>query len=212
MLLGFWQLNRASQKATLIADFALRQTTAPLNAHDLTTQSAPTTLRYRPVAFQGATLNAFPILLENVFQNNQLGYRWYHLVSLNDKQVILTEGDWVLSGPSRDVLPPKPADLKTRFVTGYLEQPYRNPFMRKAIESDKITWPLRMQTLDLTLLSQLIGKEVYPMIIVSKTPTAKNFPVPPERHRAYATQWFGLAGACFIVSLCVYRSHREKKR
>lgn len=210
--LGVWQLHRANDKAALIQSIENQQLKPPLDRADLLGHPDPAKLRYLPVAWQGKPLNAFPILLENCFKGKKLGYQWYTLVSLSDDEVLLVQREWAPRGNSRQELPPTPEDLSEMPIAGTLDFPYRNPFIGAAIESDDIHWPLRMQTLDIEVISQLVQKAVYPMIVIDKITPSTHIPIPPERHRAYAVQWFGLALGCLIVAACVLRSQHKSKR
>lgn len=211
--LGFWQLHRAEVKADLIESHQRLQDQKPLNATEILQAADPVKLRYYPVKLQGTALNDYPILRDNVIVDGHVGYRLYTPVLLDSSHVILVEREWIPQGPSRAHYRQKFSDLNAKYIEGYLDFAYRNRFVTSALESKTapITWPLRIQTLDVTLLSQLIGKEVYPMLITPRIASSKTFPISPERHRGYAFQWFGLATALVIVTMVVYRTHRTSK-
>ena len=79
------------------------------------------------------------------------------------------------------------------------------------------TWPLRVQQIELDKFSQLISKKLLPFVVYLD----KNDPVgfkknwqpivmPPEKHRAYAFQWFSLAVAW--LSLMVWAAIKMNRK
>ena len=89
----------------------------------------PAKLRYYPVKLQGIALNHQSILLDNVIQNGQAGYRLYTPVMLDASHVILVERQWLPVGKSRAQLPENIPDLNAKYIEGYLDFAYRNRFI-----------------------------------------------------------------------------------
>lgn len=211
--LGCWQLSRAAHKRALIETYQRLQDQPPLNAEQILQATDLAKLRYYPVKLQGVALNNRPILLDNAIENGQVGYRLYVPVMLNDTHVILVERDFIPLGPTRARLPENIPVLSSKVIEGVLDFAYRNRFVGSVLEpgSDLQSGPIRVQTLDTTLLSQLIGKEVYPMLIIPRVASGKAFPISPQRHNGYAVQWFGLALVLVIISLVVYRKQSQTR-
>ena len=76
---------------------------------------------------------------------------------------------------------------------------------------DKVSWPLRVQQIELDKFSSIINQKLLPFVVyLDKTEIIgfdKNWQpivMPPEKHRAYAFQWFSLAIAWLL--LMVYAS------
>ena len=74
----------------------------------------------------------------------------------------------------------------------------------------QITWPLRVQQIELEKFSKLIGIQLLPFVIYLDTNEAlgyeKNWQpivMPPEKHRAYAFQWLALSIAWLILMISV---------
>ena len=75
----------------------------------------------------------------------------------------------------------------------------------------KNEWPLRVQQIELDKFSTLISRQLLPFVVyLDKTESVgyeKNWQpivMPPEKHRAYAFQWFSLAIAW--MSLMIWAS------
>ncbi|MBS0288846.1 MAG: SURF1 family protein [Proteobacteria bacterium] len=206
--LGFWQLSRAKYKENLayLQQKGAINETKPSNAF---ITSLPESMRYQRVILKGHFINEFTILLDNKLNKGQIGY--HVVVPFQDNsmdKVILIDRGWVALGKSRQVLPSiKPIEGEVS-IEGYWDFAYRNPFIKQALETDPIRWPLRMQDLDTNLLQKLTAKSVHKMLVKLDKESAYGFEIlPPQtpmtsaRHKAYAFQWFSLAAALFILSL-----------
>ena len=78
------------------------------------------------------------------------------------------------------------------------------------------SWPLRVQQIELDKFSPLITKKLLPFVVyLDKTEAIgykKNWQaivMPPEKHRAYAFQWFSLALAW--ISLMIWAAIKMSK-
>lgn len=197
--LGFWQLSRAQQKQQILASHAHMAKHSPLSATEVMSSQPK---RFAPVAFKATFDNDHIVLLDNQTNNGQAGYQVFIPAFLNDQTLILVERGWVPVGASRALLPSINPVIGEVTIEGYLDNAYRNPFILKSHEN--LQWPLRMQQLDLALLSQYLQKNIYPML-VTKTP--KTTGMTPARHQGYALQWFSLA----ITLLCCYLYFLHKR-
>lgn len=212
--LGFWQLSRAEQKETLLQDFAYGEAQSALSTNELLAQPSPTSLRYYSVKLQGYFDNDKSILLDNKINNGQVGYHVITPLVMNDKTVILINRGWIPIGHTRAILPTIHPIMGDVTIEGYLDFAYRNPFIKQALETHSIEWPLRMQGLDLNLLQQLIGKNVYTMLVILHKDSPYAFIPPqkpgtwmtPSKHRGYAVQWFSLAATLLAYTIfCLIR-------
>jgi len=82
------------------------------------------------------------------------------------------------------------------------------------------SWPIRIQQIEIDKFSTLINRPLLPFVIMlDKDQTIgyeKNWQpivMPPEKHRAYAFQWFSLASAWLILMICasVYWARYDDK-
>lgn len=209
--LGFWQLSRAEQKKEWAQQKQVSLQQAPISSQALLSldQPLPTSHRYAPLRLKGMFMNAYPILLDNKIYKGKAGYEVYLPFLLDNNTVILVNRGWIPPAAHRSQLPMIEETISGEVtIEGYADFAYGNRFISSALEIESISWPLRMQRLDNTLLSTLIGKAVYPMLVVLSPSSPYAFAVstpqqssgiPPERHQGYAFQWFGLA-----ITLCVF--------
>lgn len=219
--LGFWQLDRARQKATLQARFeaSIDLPYAPLATVDPTRPES----RYRRVIAQGRYDSGQQILLDNQIQNGQPGYQVFTPLRLDaQEQAILVERGWVPLGVSRQVLPEIAVTAAPVSVTGRISQP-PNPGLRLMEPAvDARHWPRVAQYIDYAQLSSVLGYPLAPAVILLDPEAAHGYrrewqprfdEFGPERHRAYAVQWFSLAAALAIIYIGVNtRRHPGKAR
>lgn len=206
--LGVWQLMRKEQKVALIQQAASVSTQ---NALDKTTlANTAQAERYAMVQLKGTFLNQYSILLDNKIKNGQVGYHLITPVALSDTKWLLVDRGFIPAGPKRVDLPKIPSVLGEVTIEGYLDFSYRNPFISNALETEKIQWPLRMQYLDLPLLSQIWHKEIFPMLVIlDSKPTQITYEISPAKHQGYAIQWFGLSLTLFFFYLFSHLRREE---
>jgi surfeit locus 1 family protein len=206
--LGFWQLSRAQEKKQLLSQWTQTQDLKPLSLENMPTPlNEQADLRFRSVLTSAQLLNEYTILLDNKIKNGQVGYHVIIPARLKNNQIILINRGWIPLGPSRQIIPTITPILGEISIEGYLDFAYRNPFIRYATEVNTLTWPLRMQWLDMALLSAALDTSIYPMLIVLHESSPYAFLAPqqqkewlnPERHQGYAVQWFSLAVTLFVL-------------
>ncbi|MBN9286559.1 MAG: hypothetical protein BGO43_06245 [Gammaproteobacteria bacterium 39-13] len=216
--LGCWQLSRAAQKQALLSQASEARTQQPLSVHALLTEANPSTLRYYPIKLSGTFFNDQTILLDNKVNNGEVGYHVLVPFLLNEHTLILVNRGWIPQGRSRAILPSISPIKGETTIEGYLDFAYRNPLIKSAIESNIIQWPLRMQQLDMGLLKDTLGKNIYPMLVTLNNESSFAFSSPkapvvwmsPERHQGYAVQWFSLAATLFGFYLFTQFRQRAK--
>ncbi len=211
VVLGFWQLQRASEKAELSATWEARQQQAPVPVVGLW-DAFPAELAYRSVSMRGHFLEHEYFLLDNRILGGRFGYEVIGIVKLyaTDKLVMVNRG-WIAGDPARLELPrvlPVPGQVAlagTVYVAPgapYLlvEQQLQPgwPKVLQAIEMDKLS----------TALAELDAGAVFPYTVrlAQGQPGALEIDwqvvnVSPEKHRAYAVQWFTMAAVLFIFYL-----------
>lgn len=200
--LGFWQLDRMHQKQQRLASIAQKSQQGALNLDAL--QSTHGDLRDIPVSFNGTPEGEHILLLDNQVSKGQVGFDVVLPVSTNAGWVLVNFG-WVSANRYRDNLPSIDIASQVQVFTGVVAVPARNPLITETAQPSG-QFPLVVQQLDPAVISQLIGKSLAPFIVQLTAPQDERFvrnwqPVvmPPEKHLAYAIQWFGLAIAALIV-------------
>jgi surfeit locus 1 family protein len=213
--LGFWQLSRAQQKEELLITFENNASQVAMSAEELLqTTLSPQTLRYFGVKLHGHFLNDKNILLDNKTNDGQIGYHVLTPFALDSQTIILVNRGFIPIGRTRASLPSISPILGEVTIEGYLDFAYRNPFIKRSLETHSIEWPLRIQALDLNLLQDLIGKKLYTMLVILHNDSTYGFIPPkqpkawmtPSKHRGYAVQWFLLAATLLAYTgYCLIR-------
>lgn len=210
--LGMWQLNRAREKEALLKSFAERSAHQPLSAQDL---KNPSDYRYYRAELTGKFDNKHLFFLDNKTHAGKIGYEIYSLFIANElAQPILIDRGFTPILTSREVLPPIPPIKDTVTITGMLNLPPKLVTLGKINDSPVITWPLRIEYVHLNEMAALTNNPSffpYVLTIDAKSPyafatEAALFPMPPERHRGYAVQWFALALTLLILSVVLNRT------
>ncbi|GAA4894765.1 SURF1 family protein [Ferrimonas pelagia] len=210
--LGVWQLERAEFKRDWMAQLEARgeQPLAwPLGTVELA--------GYR-LSVSGHWLPERALLLDNQTLDGQVGYRWLVPIEIEPAQPwLLVDLGFVPAPVRRNELPALPELPPFSHVSGRLYQPGVNRLAAQLLpESGAVT---RIQALEWPALSTLWQHEVVPALLWLKQPSELGFARPwrpinlaPEKHQAYALQWFSLAVACVLISLTLAWRGRLHRR
>lgn len=199
--LGFWQLDRAKEKKQILAqqEQALEVATINLNQYEIPSID---TVRYQKATLTGRYDSAHQFLLDNQIVNGKNGYFVLTPVFLDGQsRAVLVNRGWVSLGSDRNKLPE--VDIKTLHINiaGRFNQFPSVGIKLRGAEIPTETWPSVVQVIDSEVLSQKLGYELVDYQIELDPTAAEGYtrewkmstPIPPEKHRAYAVQWFGLA-------------------
>jgi surfeit locus 1 family protein len=220
LALGFWQLERARQKALIQEDFKTRATlpTVPITTVDLTDAAS----RFREVIAKGRYDARHQILLDNQVQNGRPGFHVLTPLQVPGlAKAILVNRCWVPLGESRQQLPDIALNEngKEVAISGRLGQP-ANPGLRlSAPVTDEPDWPRVVQYVDYSQLSAELGYPLAPAVILLDPRSENGYRrewqlqmtrFGPQRHQGYAVQWFSLAATLMVIYLVV-NTQRSKK-
>lgn len=209
--LGLWQLDRAAEKVEAQTALVIESS---LNAAPI--ESIPTghlhranpELQNRHVSMKGEFVNERSILLLAEFFQGMIGFGVVTPFRLESNgQLILVNRGWTTG-----ILPPDtPPNLRP--VSGPMEitgQIYVPPENARVLASqiDASVWPLRMRSLEIDVLTDIIGEPLFPFeirlteeqdgVLVRHWP-AVNADV--NQNLSYAVQWFSFALLVLFVSL-----------
>jgi len=206
--LGFWQLDRASEKRALLAEFAqgrdgtIIQIEADLHTFD--------NLQYQRAGVTGHYDTAHQFLRDNRTYNGKAGYHVLTPFMLRDSgTAILVNRGWIPIRRGREYLPDTPVGSESRNLTGLIKQPPGNAFM---LGEEKVRqgWPYRIQQIQTEQLAQELGYPLLPVVLLLDKNQQDGFvrdwhPLVfgPERNVGYAVQWFGLALALLVIYIVV---------
>ncbi|OUR60722.1 hypothetical protein A9Q74_12190 [Colwellia sp. 39_35_sub15_T18] len=208
--LGFWQGARALEKEQRL-----------LNIEKLTTQKAISLAQVVALANKNnvyADINDFPVFIAGEFDKNQvflldnqvskgrLGYRAYQVAVTGNYAVLVSLG-WVQGSISRQELPEVAALDGQHQFNGNVRLIEVGILLQEQ-EFAQVQWPLRVQQIELDKFSALIGHQLLPFVVYLDKNELLGFEknwqpivMPPEKHRAYAFQWFSLALAWLLLML-----------
>jgi surfeit locus 1 family protein len=205
--LGVWQLDRAAEKQALLDQIeAGEKTTRTLTA------DASTLQRYQAVTAQGRYDAAHQVLLDNMPSLQGFpGYRVLTPFELSSGGWVLVDRGWLPIGATRDVLPSISVADTERTIVGRLDEVPR-PGMRLGSAPEGSTWPRVMnypEHSDLErVLDRPLGKRIVRLDPAQPDGYERTFVMRPDfgpnRHIAYAVQWFALAVAMMVIYVLVH--------
>jgi len=213
--LGFWQSERAlekEQRQQRISELSQQQ--ALTLTQVLALRDLPDGINDLPIELDGEFVEDKVFLLDNQPDEGRLGYRVYQVMTTNDYAVLVNLG-WVQGSIDRNVLPAVTAMTGQHVITGHVRE-VEVGIQLQAQNLANPSWPLRVQQIELDKFSPLITKKLLPFVVyLDKTEAIgykKNWQaivMPPEKHRAYAFQWFSLALAW--ISLMIWAAIKMSK-
>ena len=208
--LGVWQLARAAEKTALFATIEARAKAPPVTLASLLDKADPAHYRVR---LHGHFDNAHNLLLDNRIVDGVAGYYLVTPFQSDDGHWLLVDRGWLPRGDNRAVLPqiaPIDGDVEV------IGRSYVYSARTLTLAEDDLSqahWPLRVQKIEMQAIGQLLGVELAPFEIrVTPGATLEAGPqlqrpwqdptasiMGPDRHRAYAVQWFALAVMALLV-------------
>lgn len=215
--LGFWQLSRAHQKQALLAEFQERTERTPATAADLTT---PGDWRFFRVSLEGQFDDAHTLLMDNKIVNGKVGYEVYTPFKPTQLETtFLVDRGFIPTGTDRAVLPAIPPTSRTASVMGMLNLPPAFFSYGAIREPGPLNWPLRLEYLHLPEIAKILNVQLFPYIlsIDPQSPNALDIQwqiltMGPEKHQAYAVQWFALSLTLLILSVALNRTAGKTSR
>lgn len=210
--LGFWQIDRAEQKQQLIQSWSEQQVQTRLP--ELSEFSSD---QYMNLDLQGYFDRQHYFLLENRFRDGNLGFEVVVPFSTVFGERVLVNLGWIKAENNRSEKPMVTIPQSQISIQGGARL-IRPGFTLGVLSVDQ-TWPIRIHQLDATYISQLLSTEILPIEIrVKKTvipALSLDWPVSvmrPEKHLAYALQWFAMALALLVLIIWSWRYMQREVR
>lgn len=214
--LGAWQLDRAGEKASILASYRERSQgpARPIGPGSDGLEQ----LRFRHVELSGQFLPGRQFLLDNQIRNGRVGYQVLTPMRVTGRDdLVLVDRGWVPQGPTRAELPDVIVSDGQRRITGVLYVPFGEGLRLGEMDEGQLSWPRLIQYVDFGLIEKRLMHAVAPFT-VRLDPTAsdgylREWPVvavSPERHLAYAIQWFGLA-LVLAIGFVIVNLKRENR-
>ncbi len=214
---GFWQLGRAREKQALFTAF--EQNTDDETRHDPIADSEVDQYLYQHFTLTGRYVPERQILLDNMVHNGRPGYQVLTPLRVGATSVLINRG-WVVADRNRKVIPDVAVTGKIRTVTGRL---YRLPRAGYSLDSrvpqPDSTWPRRLSFPSVKEIDEQIGFPVHDYQLLLDPAEIDGYSrewrpaiMSPEKHLAYAIQWFMMAGTIVIIyALLTIRAACRKK-
>ena len=208
--LGFWQSARALEKEQRLVQIEKLSDQNPISLEQVLTLSKNSgslaEVNDFPVSIEGTFNKNQVFLLDNQVNKGRLGYRVYQVVETNTYAVLISLG-WVQGSINRQELPQVAALNGRHQFQGHVRLIEVGILLQEQVFSE-ISWPLRVQQIELDKFSSLIKRKLLPFVVYLDKNEALGFEknwqpivMPPEKHRAYAFQWFSLALAWLLLML-----------
>ena len=204
--LGFWQLDRAAQKRELASAFAANADKRAVEISAALLDHAKA-FDWLPVSGLGS-YSGPNILLDNRIKEGVVGYEVLTPMSAGGVTVLVNRG-WVAAPAQRDILPelfipPGEQTYSGKMgpapTTGVAINEFSN--LVEELSSDI----LRIQLVDMQRLADLIETPLAAGVVYldADAPNGyrRDWKAPgfnPEKHQAYATQWFSMAAIVLIL-------------
>lgn len=202
--LGFWQNSRALEKELRLARIEQLKSQNPLSLKQINLLAENENINDMPVAIDGIFDEKIIFLLDNQANKGRLGYRAYQVLMTEQTAVLVNLG-WVQGSVNRQELPKIKLLSGKHNIYGNVRLIEVGIQLQEQVFSGE-QWPLRIQQVELDKFSTLINRQLLPYVIYldknEKIGFVKNWQpivMPPEKHRAYAFQWFSLALAWLIL-------------
>lgn len=215
--LGIWQLQRAEEKKQILRDSEQQANNTPQNISLPVYE--PEKLRYQRIHLYGHYISNKQFVLDNQIQNHKVGYNILTPFKVADTDfVVLVDRGWVPMEKSRELLPEIKVSETLREVIGVVYAPFGEPFTLGEIDNGDIQWPRLIQYLDFAALSQRLEISLQPFTLRLDSDQQNGylreweiFAFSPNRHIAYAAQWFGLALTLLIIFIVLHVSKSKSK-
>jgi len=201
VLLGLWQLGRADEKKLFLEKQVLSGNKQLVDLNTIIKHD-PEQIRYRNITVEGVYDLEQQYLIDNQIVNGRAGYFVMTPLKIkNSDQSVLINRGWVALNKDRRILPEVSITKLNTAITGRINH---FPVVGIRLEGAEIpteSWPSVVQVVDSGVLSQKLGYALLPFQIELAASMndgyardwKKNTIMSPEKHIAYAVQWFGLA-------------------
>lgn len=206
LALGFWQLDRAGEKAAILSVIDARLGAQPRKPADLETLQP-----FTPVRLMGFYTGEL-LYLDNRTRDGRAGYEVLQVFVSGGERWLVNRG-WVPVGEDRSILPAVSWPLAAKWITGFLHPVDENGSAAAAVmefEAGTGVEPeslRRIQALGADVLAEMnLDETGWTIRLSADSDTALRtgwqfVNSQPERHTGYAVQWFAMAAALCILWL-----------
>lgn len=199
--LGFWQLSRAAEKNQMLNASLSMQKRAPILWEGKDTLPK----QYQLIQLQGVYTPTV-LFLDNQHVEHQFGYQVLSLFRLNSGKNILVDRGFIPVDPARKIWPKIQVSEGLQSISGQVYFP-SNKIMALGGMWDGVQGnQSRIEYVDTQQIAEFLHQSIYPFMIRLNKNEPNGFlrdwaivSMPPERHYAYAVQWFGMASVVLMM-------------
>jgi surfeit locus 1 family protein len=204
-MLGIWQLHRYHFKKNLLDTYQQRVAANPIPFASLNLQNA----QFTRVAVSGEYENDLMMIVQNRPHDEQMGFEILTPLKIaGEKKLLLVDRGWI-DGKGTQQFPQINSLQGFQQITGDIKLQNEYQFILGQNIPAPDSKPLVMQKIDIAEISRVTHQEFFPFVL-RLSPTADNgfvrdwviTTVMPQRHMAYAVQWFAMMFALVIAYLC----------
>tara|TARA_Y100000817_G_scaffold80684_1_gene62200 strand:+ start:5246 stop:5950 length:705 start_codon:yes stop_codon:yes gene_type:complete len=206
ILLGFWQIERAGLKASLIQEFDLEQAKGPLPISVSSSQ-------WSRVHIEGLYDPAQQVLIDNQINNGKVGYKIYTPFYYEQDQAIFVDRGWISQGKTRSDLPDINFNATKLRIVGSLIKPEKEVLVGDKLLTNE--WPMVSQTKSPSVIQAAYEKQFSNMVLILEPGSLflneyialTPFVITPTKHYGYALQWFTMS--LVLAGMFMYAIKRE---
>jgi len=160
---------------------------------------------------------AHQFLIDNQILDGKPGYFVLTpFLIAQEKRAVLVNRGWVPLGEDRKALPDVSIKTEVKRITGRINHFPPVGIKLKGAEIPTEGWSSVVQVVDSRILAARLGYDLYDFQIELDADAAEGYrrqwktasTIPPEKHLAYAVQWFGLA--LTLTGLFIWISSRKR--
>ncbi|MEE8057424.1 MAG: SURF1 family protein [Pseudomonadales bacterium] len=200
--LGFWQLDRAAEKRQLQLLFQQRQANGPVDIEEL---FAVEDLQYQPVRLRGEFINEKKLFLDNRIYRGRFGYEIMTPFKLAHTQMlVMVNRGWLAGDISRRSLPEINTITGTVELNGEIYVPKSE--MLRLSQQQNSGWPRVLQSVNISQLEGEFNLPLFPYRVRLNPSSPGSYQpnwvvvnLQPEKHTAYAVQWFAMTATLFAI-------------
>lgn len=205
MSLGFWQLDRASEKEAILLSW---NASLAQSARTITRLSELSDAPYQGIQLSARIDPSTVWLLEGRVHQGRPGYEVLRPAQMGSGEWLLVNFGWVPAELDRSKLPVLPkVVVGQQSLSGRLQSPSDSALIDEG-QNNFQSWPHRILEVDTALMSAQFGQRLFDQVLVideahplANVVLTKPVNMPPSKHRAYAIQWFSMACALCILWL-----------
>lgn len=206
LLLGDWQLHRYQYKKNLLLTYQQRLA-SPAKIFSQITEPL-THLQFQPITAKGYYVNKLTMLVQNKFYKDQIGFEVLTPMRIaSEKKLLLVDRGWIKALDNR-LAPTIDKVTNEQHIKGYIKLLNEYQFTLGENILNSSSFPIIMQKIDINEISHITKQFFYPFIVRLDATQTNGFirdwniiSVLPQRHMAYAVQWFIMAITLVIAFL-----------